>query len=46
VIKIAALLTDSIVRQLRSGDSVSISGAIYVARDAAHKRMARDSGER
>jgi fumarate hydratase subunit beta len=37
--KITTPLTDSAVRQLRSGDSVSITGALYVARDAAHKRL-------
>lgn len=47
MIKIAAPLTDSVVEQLRSGEPVSISGTIYVARDAAHKRMveALDDGE-
>ena len=35
------------VRELRAGDYVYISGTIYSARDAAHKRMqeARDRGE-
>lgn len=47
MIEIAAPLTDTVVEQLRSGDSVSISGTIYVARDAAHQRMveALDKGE-
>jgi fumarate hydratase subunit beta len=47
MIEIGTPLTDSVVEQLRSGDSVSISGTIYVARDAAHKRMveALDEGE-
>ena len=44
---ISTPLTESVVRQLRSADSVSISGIIYVARDAAHKRMveALDRGD-
>jgi fumarate hydratase subunit beta len=32
-------LTDEVVKSLRAGDEVLISGAIYTARDAAHKRM-------
>lgn len=32
-------LTQEKLRQLRAGDSVEISGVIYVARDAAHKRL-------
>lgn len=32
-------LTDEVVAQLRAGDSVLITGTIYVARDAAHKRL-------
>jgi fumarate hydratase subunit beta len=47
VIEISTPLTAAVVRQLRSGDSVSISGIIYVARDAAHRRLveALDKGE-
>lgn len=39
-------LDDETVRGLRAGDSVLLSGVVYVARDAAHKRMveAMDSG--
>lgn len=46
-LKITTPLTDSAVRQLRSGDSVSITGTLYVARDAAHKRLveALDRGD-
>jgi len=33
-------LTDEAVRELRAGDRVLISGVIYQARDAAHKRLA------
>jgi fumarate hydratase subunit beta len=32
-------LTDAAVAELRSGDQVVISGVLYVARDAAHRRM-------
>jgi len=40
-------LTDQVVEKLKAGDKVLISGTIYVARDAAHKRMveALDRGE-
>ena len=37
--QISTPLTDDIIKQLRSGDRVAISGTIYVGRDAAHKRM-------
>ena len=32
-------LTDDVLAQLHAGDAVRISGTIYVARDAAHKRL-------
>ncbi|MCX6362692.1 MAG: Fe-S-containing hydro-lyase [Actinobacteria bacterium] len=32
-------LADDVVRDLRAGDAVLISGVIYQARDAAHKRL-------
>ncbi len=32
-------LTDETVKQLRSGDRVLITGTVYIARDAAHKRF-------
>jgi fumarate hydratase subunit beta len=40
--------TDEIVRGLRAGDRLLLSGVLYVARDAAHKRMieALDRGEK
>ncbi len=38
--KISAPLEDSVAKELRSGDYVYITGTIYTARDAAHKRMA------
>jgi fumarate hydratase subunit beta len=45
--KITTPLTDEVVERLRAGDKVEISGTIYVARDAAHKRFmeALDSGQ-
>jgi len=40
-------LTDQVIEQLRAGDKVSITGVIYVGRDAAHKRIvaALEAGE-
>lgn len=38
-IKIKTPLSDEIVTKLRIGDSVLITGKIYTARDAAHKRL-------
>jgi fumarate hydratase subunit beta len=40
-------LTDETVARLKAGDRVTISGTLYVARDAAHKRLvaALQSGE-
>jgi fumarate hydratase subunit beta len=32
-------LADDVVRDLRAGDAVEISGVVYQARDAAHKRL-------
>lgn len=37
--KIFAPITDKIAKELKSGDYVYITGTIYTARDAAHKRM-------
>ena len=37
--RIKTPLSDEVVRELRAGDQVLISGVLYVARDAAHKRM-------
>ncbi|OMP66059.1 fumarate hydratase [Domibacillus epiphyticus] len=39
-IKIIAPFDEDTVRSLKSGDRVLISGTVYAARDAAHKRMA------
>jgi len=45
--KITTPLTDEIIEQLHAGDNVTITGTIYVGRDAAHKRFieALDRGE-
>lgn len=45
--QLTAPLTPEITRALRAGDSVRISGTIYSARDAAHKRLCAllDEGE-
>ncbi len=45
--KLNTPLTDDVIEQLHAGDKVSISGVIYVGRDAAHKRLvaALDAGE-
>jgi fumarate hydratase subunit beta len=32
-------LTDKVIATLRAGDSLLLSGVLYVARDAAHKRL-------
>lgn len=37
--KIITPLTDEVIETLRAGDKVLISGWVYTARDAAHKRM-------
>jgi fumarate hydratase subunit beta len=46
--KISTPLTDDVLEKLHAGETVEISGTIYVARDAAHKRMveALDRGEK
>ena len=45
--RIALPFTDEVVSRLRAGDRLLLSGTLYVARDAAHKRMveALDRGE-
>jgi fumarate hydratase subunit beta len=47
-IRVTTPLTEEAARKLKAGDSVLISGIIYSARDAAHKRMveALDRGEK
>ncbi len=36
---ISAPFTDEVIRELKAGDMAYISGVIYTARDAAHKKM-------
>lgn len=37
--KITTPLTDEVVRDLKAGDAVEITGVIYQARDSAHKKL-------
>ena len=37
--KISLPLTEESIRSLKAGDNVLLSGVLYVARDAAHRRM-------
>ena len=37
--KLTTPLTDVVVRDLKAGDAVLITGVVYQARDAAHKRL-------
>lgn len=41
-IKLTTPLTDEVVAKLKIGDKVLLSGVVYTARDAAHKRMVDD----
>lgn len=45
--RITTPLTEEMVKDLKAGDTVLISGTIYTARDAAHKRLIEllDKGE-
>ncbi len=45
--KVKLPLTDETLKDLKAGDNVLLNGVIYVARDAAHKRMveALDRGQ-
>ena len=45
--KLTLPLTEEVLQALRAGDNLLLSGVIYVARDAAHKRMveALDNGQ-
>lgn len=45
--RIEAPLTDEVIMDLKSGDNVLISGVVYTARDAAHKKLVElmDKGE-
>jgi fumarate hydratase subunit beta len=38
--KVTLPLTDAIVQDLKAGENVLLTGTMYVARDAAHKRLA------
>ena len=42
--KLQAPLTEADVRSLRAGDEVLVSGAVYTARDMAHKRLCESIG--
>lgn len=48
IIRISTPLSDEVIEKLKAGDQVFITGVIYSARDAAHKRMieALDKGEK
>jgi len=37
--KVILPLTDEIIQDLKAGDNILLTGIMYVARDAAHKRM-------
>jgi fumarate hydratase subunit beta len=37
--KVALPLTEDVLKDLKAGDNVLMTGAMYVARDSAHKRM-------
>ena len=39
MIKITTPLTEEKIKDLKAGDQISLSGTIYTARDAAHKRL-------
>ncbi|MFZ5823038.1 MAG: fumarate hydratase C-terminal domain-containing protein, partial [Bacillota bacterium] len=41
-VHITTPISEDQVRQIKAGDEVIISGEIYTARDAAHKRMVED----
>lgn len=43
--RLLAPMDEETVRSLRAGDSVLLSGTIYTARDAAHKRMCQTLDE-
>ncbi len=42
MIEVKTPLNEQVISQLHVGDQVFISGIVYVARDAAHKRMIQD----
>ncbi len=38
-IKVETPLTDNVIKELKIGDEISLSGIIYTARDAAHQKL-------
>jgi fumarate hydratase subunit beta len=38
-IKVTTPFTDGVIKRLAAGDALSISGVLYTARDAAHRRL-------
>ena len=44
-INITTPFTKEMASKLKAGDIVSLTGTIYTARDAAHKRMIQDYNE-
>ncbi|MFA7231239.1 MAG: fumarate hydratase C-terminal domain-containing protein, partial [Victivallaceae bacterium] len=48
IVKLNTPLTDEVVRSLVAGTQVLLSGTVYTARDAAHKRLCEllDKGEK
>ena len=38
-------LTKEDIQSLKAGDRVLLSGSVYTARDAAHKRMIEEEGK-
>ena len=47
IIKLQTPLSDEVIRSLKAGDEVEITGAIYTGRDMAHKRLCEliDAGQ-
>jgi fumarate hydratase subunit beta len=39
-LEVVSPFEDSVIARLRAGDTLAISGSVYTARDAAHKRLA------
>jgi len=48
VIKLKTPFSDAIIKDLKAGDEVQISGVVYTARDQAHKKLCAslDAGEK
>ncbi len=47
IIKLQTPLSDAVVKSLKAGDEVEITGVVYTARDVAHKRLCQliDAGD-